>query len=79
MHYILGIAKHDQSERMAFDISRIKSVGATIRFLSLLQVRGERRRQYVMKVIVPLIRCRFACIREEGEFPRNYRDERGIP
>ena len=27
---------------MAFDISRIKSVGATIRFLSLLQVReGE--------------------------------------
>ena len=34
--------KHDQSERMAFDISRIKSVGATIRFLSLLHVReGE--------------------------------------
>ena len=27
---------------MAFDLSRIKSVGATIRFLSLLQVReGE--------------------------------------
>ena len=64
---------------MAFDISRIKSVGATIRFLSLLQVKGGRRRQNVMKVIVPLIRCRFAYARKEGECMRSYRDEQGIP
>ena len=32
-----------------------------------------------MKVIVPLIRCRITCAKEEGECLHSYRDEQGIP